>query len=313
MRAKQVNAKRLLQLIKFTPHIPDGTAGDIKVTHYIHPAGKPIQVVSMRNTLLMGYHQMHLSLDKPLDVSQLSYNGGVWMTSEPQELWQMDLAIKEAYGNVLIGGLGLGIISHMMSRKRKVKWTTTVEKDGDIASLVWPYISEQRRTLVIDDLFNYLRDLQPGVFDYAFFDIWQGTGEWVWRSQVVPLRRLCCGKIKTVRCWQEEEMHGQLSNILRRLPDFSEDIHLPDYYEVFRQACWAQGIGTRDQSASNPDVDFIKLMTATYNDARCWLAHIYATCAGSSLWEKYFGDLWDELVKPKLKLEEEIDTQDIQD
>lgn len=299
MRAKQVSAKRLLQLIKFTPNIPDGTEGDVKVTHYTHPAGKPIQVVSLRNTLLMGYHQMNLSLDKPLEIAQLSYKGGVWMTSEPQELWQMDLAIKEAYGNVLIGGLGLGIVSHMMSRKRKVKWTTTVEKDKSIVSLVWPYISQQRRTIVRDDLYKFLRTMQPGEFDYAFFDIWQGTGEWVWKEQVVPLRRLCRGKIKTVRCWQEEEMHGQLATILRRLPDLAEDIKLPDYYEVFRQACWAQGIGTRDQSATTPDVDFIKLMTATYDDNRCVLAHIYAKCAGSETWERYFGDLWDSHVKEK--------------
>jgi len=46
--------------------------------------------------------------------------------------------VRSAHGEVLIAGLGLGMICHPIARKREVKAVTVVEKSPDVIKLITP-------------------------------------------------------------------------------------------------------------------------------------------------------------------------------
>lgn len=127
-----------------------------------------------------------------------------WMTDSFVEMNDLIEPVTEAHGRVLVGGLGLGIASTLMSVLSDVEEVVTVECSADVIGLVDG--NTKHDECVHADLFEYLRDLKPGRHDFAYFDIWRVPDLSVWIEQVLPLRRLCRGKIETVLCWRESEM-----------------------------------------------------------------------------------------------------------
>jgi spermidine synthase len=113
-----------------------------------------------------------------------------------------DLA-RYAHGNVLIGGLGLGILPRMLMNRKNVKSITVVESNPDVIGLVRSYVyrdftDRSRINIIQADIHDYVRDLKPDVYDSALLDTWQDTGEWVWQTEVVPLKRTIAGKIPRI-------------------------------------------------------------------------------------------------------------------
>lgn len=316
---REVNGRKLAELLKERPQTPDGEAGGVKVAHEILPVGKSIDVVSMRNAVLMGVKPMKVNFDEPLVIRSLTEKGqGTWMTDQPQEVWQMWDAVQGLKGRVLIGGLGLGIASTFARLVPKVKTVLTVEKNPDVFKLVAPAVVDGRQVKVAikgdarvgkviqDDLYEYLKQMTPWAFDSAFFDTWQGTGESTWVSHVVPLRRLCRGKFapSRVKCWLEEEMHGQLFRPLSKVVSFDESIKLPGYYQVFKDAALKRGIRGKTvigrDGLMGPEADFAliqKVEGENAEDSRIQAyLRLYLT-PGTDYWEQEFGGLWDELVE----------------
>lgn len=86
-------------------------------------------------------------IDKPED----EYETLVWMSDSPGEYFgQLDLINRippkyDAKGklqsqNVLVGGLGLGLIIHQLKLRKDIDQIFVIEIDPDIITLVWPYI-----------------------------------------------------------------------------------------------------------------------------------------------------------------------------
>jgi len=147
------------------------------------------------------------------------------MSTMPQEIEQHERQLARAHGDVLVGGLGLGLACALLSKNRRVRSITCVEKNADIIKLVRPYLArgfgflrgklpQPRIVVVQDDLFNFLkgakRDRQR--FDFAFYDIWCPTGERVLTEFVLPLRKASIGVVEqyNIECWNELEMIGQV-------------------------------------------------------------------------------------------------------
>ncbi len=191
-KLKRVNQNLLMKLVSNCPKIPPGTSGKHKVSKTTILAGEQIPVVSYRNSYFMNEQRTTITFDQPLVVRELSYDGGVWMSDHPQEIWQMRGPINRAHGNVLVGGLGLGCISHLLVKLSKAKHVTTIEKSQDVYNLVAKHVDAANATIIVGDLFDYIRNTHRK-YDFAFFDIWQGTGERDWAEFIVPLRRLCRG------------------------------------------------------------------------------------------------------------------------
>jgi len=80
--------------------------------------------------------------------------------------------VRRAHGDVLIAGLGLGMILHPILQKQEVRSVTVIEKFQDVVDLISPTLPrDSRLTLITDDIFRW----QPPDgrrYDVIWFDIW---------------------------------------------------------------------------------------------------------------------------------------------
>lgn len=288
---REVDVDALVEMLCQRPYIPDGEAGDVRVSSKVIPKNTSITVVSMRNAIMMGWRPTVINFTHDLTVRELSYEGGTWMKDDPQELWQMYDPLQSVFGSVLVGGLGLGVFSHLASQQYPVDDIVTIEHDSDVIELVAPHIDSE---VIQGDLFDIARKIKPGEYDSAFLDIWQSTGETSWKHYVTPLRRMLRSKIDVVMCWNEEEMIGQLQFVLPRVALMGPDIdigRMHSHYAVFRDACQRTGLTTPMQ-----DPDMTKTMEASVKlsqnkDFRQYMSLFLDP--SSDRWESEFGDLWD--------------------
>lgn len=86
--------------------------------------------------------------------------------SEHQPLWD------NMSGDVLIGGLGLGLVNHKLIQNQNITSVTIVEKYQEVVDLVWNHCPKDNRfNLVLADVETW----QPtGTWDCAWFDTWIG-------------------------------------------------------------------------------------------------------------------------------------------
>jgi hypothetical protein len=86
--------------------------------------------------------------------------------AEHQPLW------NNMTGDVLIGGLGLGLVNHKLIQDPNITSVTIIEKNQDVIDLVWDHCPKDNRfNLVVADVETW----QPsGIWDCAWFDTWTG-------------------------------------------------------------------------------------------------------------------------------------------
>ncbi|QOR55576.1 MAG: hypothetical protein UMS36scaffold28_66 [Phage 59_13] len=216
--------------------IPNDTSNAFTIERSPIKKGDKMTVVSARDALFMGYQAMSCLAPYDFEVVQLKQSGGTWMSDCYQEMFTLAPAIDRAYGDVLIGGLGIGYSFQKMFRKPEVRSITVVEKSRDVMRLVWPYIqrwadladpAKSKRVLCLRrDLYEYLKR-QPVVsapkqrYDFASLDIWTSTGERDHERHVQPLRKLAQRVMKPggkIHCWGEETMEGQMHWNGREVP-----------------------------------------------------------------------------------------------
>lgn len=102
-----------------------------------------------------------------------------WMSVSPNEVFTMEKPIKNAKGKVLTLGCGMGYFAYMASIKEEVESITIVELEQSVIDLFEQCILPQfenkdKITIVKADAVEYLRNVEDGVFDYCFADIWIG-------------------------------------------------------------------------------------------------------------------------------------------
>lgn len=110
-----------------------------------------------------------------VDMLALSYKKDIWMNISPNEINTMQPSIDEAYGNVLVFGLGLGYYAFMVSLKKDVKSVTIIEKDANIIKIfkdnLYKFFPNKDKIQIIqDDAYNYINNGKK--YDYCFIDLW---------------------------------------------------------------------------------------------------------------------------------------------
>jgi spermidine synthase len=92
------------------------------------------------------------------------------MTNTWMEWYTNTEFIRKAQGDILIGGLGIGMILLAIQDKPEVKTITVVEKEAEIIDLVTPQLPlNEKVTIVHEDIFTY-KPTQK--YDTIYFDIW---------------------------------------------------------------------------------------------------------------------------------------------
>jgi hypothetical protein len=297
-------AKKTKRLMGERILLPPGKVGEYSVEQQVYPGDHEFDVVGTRYAMFTGSPMTKIKMGNPTVIHSLKGPEGTWMTDLPCEMYQMHEELARfARGRVLVGGLGLGIVARMASLNPKVTEVTVVERSPEVCQLVGRYLNHGTR-LVPVDLFAFAKELKPDYYQTALLDIWQGTGEWVWQTEVVPLRRLLASKIKTIHCWQEGVMLGQVGNHLFRSlvvdPDRLKHLchcHIYAFGRAARDFC-------PERLRQVDDVqDFKAVFEAEEHHEKSaqlrLLASLFLTDVGSPMWESQFGEYWDEAAAVK--------------
>lgn len=162
----------------------------------------------------------------------LKKNGQVFRAVTPYEILTMEGPIREAAGNVLTLGCGIGYFAYMASEKDTVSHVTIVEEDPDLLELFRTYLlpefpHPERITLIQEDPAAYMESLADGIFDFCFAQAWGRDADFI------PYLRLkkCCGRFQKMKLsyWIEDALAARIQGImaLMILRDFFEQGGFP--------------------------------------------------------------------------------------
>lgn len=300
----QALQKLATRLLSERQQLEPAQVGRYKIERTIHPAGEKMSIVSMRDAIFTGQPRTELVLTWPTAVHYLRGPDGTWMSDQPCELVQMYLELaSKAQGRVLIGGLGLGVLSNMVLQFKDVH-VTTVERSVPVIALMKPYNVGK---VVRANIYTFVDRLKPDMFDVALLDTWQGTGEWVWFEDVVPLRRKLYGKVSEVYCWHEETLRSQVWMGLFRAVNMPMNIfegigQVPK--RAWRLGLAQLGIGFalhKNTVAEDKLRDFGYLLKLEEenrkNPVLITFARRFLLEVGSPWWEETFGVHWDSSLR----------------
>ena len=105
------------------------------------------------------------------------------MSDTPMELRSNRDAVHHAHGDVLIGGLGLGVITLPILCKPDVRSVTVIERSPDVVALVvphlqrWPGVSPGKLAVVLGDVHRWA-PRRAGTrlttrYDYVYLDVYK--------------------------------------------------------------------------------------------------------------------------------------------
>lgn len=147
----------------------------------------------------------------PGEYVKLTYRGGLLMSDTSMEKRTNIEFVRNAYGDVLIGGLGLGMIVLAIQDKPDVNNITIIEKSEEVISLITQQVNFNEKVNIIrDDVFTW----KPGKgrrFDCIYMDIFPYINEDVYHEEMKPLKRKYGHYLKPLsesqkrfnECWAE--------------------------------------------------------------------------------------------------------------
>lgn len=153
-----------------TEILKDGKVGDFELSHY--EIGQ--------NDLYAMFHGIPSG-----KFVRLTHRGSVVMSNTDMEERANSSFLINAHGNVLIGGLGIGLILLAIQDKEEVNQITVVEKNKEVIELVGSQLPLNSKVHIVhDDVFEY----KP-LFKYntIYMDIWNYINSDVYQREMKPL------------------------------------------------------------------------------------------------------------------------------
>ena len=114
--------------------------------------------------------------DEPMDTYTVLFNPHHnIMQDTTREYREHEQFLNDAYGNVLVAGLGLGMIHQSLIDNPNVNSVTIIEKYQEVIDMVWEHCpKDETFRLVHADIYEWESD---AMFDVAWFDSWVGENE----------------------------------------------------------------------------------------------------------------------------------------
>lgn len=149
--------------------IPEGKSGNVEVKHFTICAGL--------NARWAAHPEERICEGR---YAQLLVGGGLMMSDTVAELESNDEAVTAARGDVLIAGLGLGLITLPILQKPSVRSVTVIEKSPHVVRLIEDHLrnvisGNQSAGFLVwtADIHKWLpKPENVCKFDYIYFDIW---------------------------------------------------------------------------------------------------------------------------------------------
>ena len=155
-----------------------------------------------------------------------------WMSVSPNEINTMKQPIRNAKGKVLTLGCGMGYFAYMASLKADVESITIVEREKSVIDLFTSFILPQFKTkdkitVIKDDAIEYMMNLEDGLYDYCFADIWIGAMDF---EPYIETKEVC-KRFRKMRMeyWIEDAFGILLSShiYIEMLKAFSNNMNVP--------------------------------------------------------------------------------------
>jgi spermidine synthase len=125
--------------------------------------------------------------------------------------------VARAHGDVLIAGLGVGMILHPILNKPEVRSVTVIEKYQDVVDLILPTLpSDPRLNVVTDDVFRW-KPPSGFCYDVIWFDIWPDI-EATRLPEMARLHRRFRPYLnrENARCWMESWHRKETRRMARK-------------------------------------------------------------------------------------------------
>lgn len=102
--------------------------------------------------------------------ARLKVNGHTMMSETPMEHRTNREFVWDAHGDILIGGLGLGMIILAVQDKKEVNSITVIENNPDVIAAVQHQLPLNNKVRVVQgDAYTWVPDMK---FDGVYMDIW---------------------------------------------------------------------------------------------------------------------------------------------
>ena len=144
-------------------NIPEGISGNFEIAHYTSETTDNMwqTYLNMKNET----HDSHIVLLKEgcsmpiMQDSEAEYNEHQW-------LWD------NATGDILIGGLGIGMIHQSLIDNPNVTSITIIELEQDVVDLVWEHCAKDDSFTLVVDNFETWTPPEDSSFDTVWGDTW---------------------------------------------------------------------------------------------------------------------------------------------
>lgn len=156
---------------------PVGKAGNWKIDEF-EVSEKDAREFNIGLIMSFSHSMMRVEAGKYKRLTFIDAKDGkrkVMMSNTPMEVSTNREAYNAATGDVLINGLGMGMLLEAILHKPGVRSVRVIEREQEVIDLVGPHFTDPRVQIIKADAMEY----QPNKgehFDYAWHDIWPRIG-----------------------------------------------------------------------------------------------------------------------------------------
>lgn len=119
--------------------------------------------------------------------TRLFVDGTLWMTDAEFECVTNLRVIEWAAGDVLIAGLGIGLILPPLLNSPHVESVTVIERSADVIALVGPKYEHPKLTIIEADAYTW--EPPKRAFNLIYFDVWANVPNEDNKEEITNLKK----------------------------------------------------------------------------------------------------------------------------
>lgn len=144
---------------------PNKKHGKARIFKYRCRVGHTYWAEGMKGLMYYGFVPGHNR------ITELTINSQCWMTDLPQYYWSLEYFAKQSRGQVLVAGLGLGLVVHCLVKNPEVKNIAVIEREPDVINLIKPLLPDDPRINIIEADFHRFMPWDKERRDTVIFDL----------------------------------------------------------------------------------------------------------------------------------------------